>query len=137
MVKTMTRAGILATQDREATTAIIDVVKNGFTEALKDESFIKTMVTTGSGACIQASQDEALKNTVLEVVKEAVTDALRDEAFMKAFRTAMQDSLKDHGLYRAAAGGVVNALNPFRRCTQEDSQQQPRQEINQSSCPWL
>merc|ERR1712046_103101 len=120
MVRTVTKGSILAVQDKEATAVIVSALKESLVEALQDEGFMTDMVGTLSKAAIQASQNRHLKDSLLEVTKDSVTEALKDEAFMKAFRFAMQGSLGDSGMYRAAAGGVVSALNPFSRRGAED-----------------
>merc|ERR1719203_1587265 len=71
------------------------------------------MVTTFTQSTIMASKDKHLQDALLSVTKEAVTDALMDDGFMVAFGDAMCKGLMDYNIYRSAAKGVVNSLNPF------------------------
>lgn len=113
MVSTISRSCLETARNQEISRALIDIVKKGISDATSDKRFMDDMLQVLSGAVVDASQDTVLRNALLGVTKEAVTEALKDEDFIKAVRDALCDGLKDTNIYRSAAAGVVNSLNPF------------------------
>ena len=82
-------------------------------EIMRHETLKEVIVTSVTNAANVVMQEDGVRKAWMDVIKKSVNDVVNDPSFMSLITDAIRSSLQDATLYRAAAGGLMDAMNPF------------------------